>query len=117
MGLSFGTLFGALFAKKEMRILMVGLDAAGKTTILYKLKLGEIVTTIPTIGNLSVRHAALFRFNLFRPGAVGLRLTRPNRICGGGRTIGSHGLLQYQWREIYILKVVLCYAFFHFCLV
>lgn len=31
----------------------VGLDAAGKTTILYKLKLGEIVTTIPTIGNKS----------------------------------------------------------------
>jgi len=29
---------------------MVGLDAAGKTTVLYKLKLGEIVTTIPTIG-------------------------------------------------------------------
>merc|ERR1711975_197332 len=34
----------------DVRILMVGLDAAGKTTILYKLKLGEIVTTIPTIG-------------------------------------------------------------------
>ena len=29
---------------------MVGLDAAGKTTILYKLKLGTVVTTIPTIG-------------------------------------------------------------------
>ena len=42
-----------LFGKKEMRILMVGLDAAGKTTILYKLKLGEIVTTIPTIGENS----------------------------------------------------------------
>eukprot|EP00514_Thraustochytrium_sp_LLF1b_P003116 CAMPEP_0184507024 /NCGR_PEP_ID=MMETSP0198_2-20121128/27_1 /TAXON_ID=1112570 /ORGANISM="Thraustochytrium sp., Strain LLF1b" /LENGTH=174 /DNA_ID=CAMNT_0026896755 /DNA_START=93 /DNA_END=617 /DNA_ORIENTATION=+ len=39
-----------LFGKTEMRILMVGLDAAGKTTILYKLKLGEVVTTIPTIG-------------------------------------------------------------------
>ena len=39
-----------LKGKKEMRILMVGLDAAGKTTILYKLKLGEVVTTIPTIG-------------------------------------------------------------------
>lgn len=36
--------------KKELRILMVGLDAAGKTTILYKLKLGEVTTTIPTIG-------------------------------------------------------------------
>mmetsp|Transcript_7750 Transcript_7750/g.10801 ORF Transcript_7750/g.10801 Transcript_7750/m.10801 type:complete len:238 (-) Transcript_7750:2580-3293(-) len=36
--------------KKERRILIQGLDSAGKTTILYKLKLGEIVTTIPTIG-------------------------------------------------------------------
>lgn len=52
MGLSFAKLFSRLFAKKEMRILMVGLDAAGKTTILYKLKLGEIVTTIPTIGKV-----------------------------------------------------------------
>ncbi|XP_071478220.1 ADP-ribosylation factor 1-like [Diadema antillarum] len=48
-----GALFSAIkgmIGKKEVRILMVGLDAAGKTTILYKLKLGEIVTTIPTIG-------------------------------------------------------------------
>merc|ERR1712224_158798 len=34
----------------DMRILMVGLDAAGKTTVLYNLKLGEVVTTMPTIG-------------------------------------------------------------------
>merc|ERR1712144_100979 len=39
-----------MFSKQECRLLMVGLDAAGKTTILYKLKLGEVVTTIPTIG-------------------------------------------------------------------
>ena len=48
-----GGLFAKIFdnwGKKERRILMVGLDAAGKTTILYKLKLGEVVTTIPTIG-------------------------------------------------------------------
>merc|ERR1712125_131455 len=50
MGLTFAKLFERLLRRKEMRILMVGLDAAGKTTILYKLKLGEIVTTIPTIG-------------------------------------------------------------------
>ena len=50
MGLAFSKIFSRMFGKKEMRILMVGLDAAGKTTILYKLKLGEIVTTIPTIG-------------------------------------------------------------------
>jgi small GTP-binding protein len=46
-----GSIFAKLFHNvKDSRILMVGLDAAGKTTILYKLKLGEIVTTIPTIG-------------------------------------------------------------------
>uniref|UniRef100_A0A4W5LNI4 ADP-ribosylation factor n=1 Tax=Hucho hucho TaxID=62062 RepID=A0A4W5LNI4_9TELE len=35
---------------KENNLKKVGLDAAGKTTVLYKLKLGEVVTTIPTIG-------------------------------------------------------------------
>merc|ERR1711965_887028 len=49
-GLAFTKLWQRLLGKKDMRILMVGLDAAGKTTILYKLKLGEVVTTIPTIG-------------------------------------------------------------------
>jgi len=38
------------FLKKQVKIVMVGLDAAGKTTFLYKLKLGDTVTTIPTIG-------------------------------------------------------------------
>merc|ERR1712146_253479 len=50
MGLSFSQMWQRLIGKHDMRILMVGLDAAGKTTILYKLKLGEVVTTIPTIG-------------------------------------------------------------------
>lgn len=50
MGAALSRWVKTLFAKKKMRILMVGLDAAGKTTILYKLKLGEVVTTIPTIG-------------------------------------------------------------------
>ena len=55
MGGLFSSVFQKLIGKKEMRILMVGLDAAGKTTILYKLKLGEIVTTIPTIGEFLAR--------------------------------------------------------------
>ena len=50
MGSIFSRVFQHLIGHKEMRILMVGLDAAGKTTILYKLKLGEVVATIPTIG-------------------------------------------------------------------
>lgn len=67
-----GKLLSKIFGNKEMRILMlgnyhtnvskstqsdtfffltqIGLDSAGKTTILYKLKLGQSVTTIPTVG-------------------------------------------------------------------
>lgn len=42
--------FDNLFQKKNATILMVGLDAAGKTTILMKLKLNETKETVPTIG-------------------------------------------------------------------
>ena len=48
MGQLFSKLFGSI--KKESRILILGLDNAGKTTILYRLQLGEIVQTVPTIG-------------------------------------------------------------------
>ena len=47
---NFASVFKRLLSKKEVRILMLGLDGAGKTTILYKLKLGDNITTIPTIG-------------------------------------------------------------------
>ena len=50
MGQSIADMFDRIFGKKDVRILMVGLDATGKTTILYKLMLGEVVTAIPTIG-------------------------------------------------------------------
>jgi GTPase SAR1 family protein len=33
------------WSQQPTKIVMVGLDAAGKTTILYKLKLGEVITT------------------------------------------------------------------------
>lgn len=42
--------FRSFFGGKELRILILGLDGAGKTTILYRLQVGEVVTTIPTIG-------------------------------------------------------------------
>ncbi|CAF4257569.1 unnamed protein product [Adineta steineri] len=53
MGILISRLYDALAAFSNgtpSRILMLGLDAAGKTTILYKVKLNETVQTIPTIG-------------------------------------------------------------------
>ena len=45
-------MFESLFGSKEVRILILGLDNAGKTTILYRLQneSDEAVQTIPTIG-------------------------------------------------------------------
>ena len=50
MGFAFSKLIKELNSKKFFRILMVGLDGAGKTTIITKLKTEEEVKTIPTVG-------------------------------------------------------------------
>ena len=52
MGIVMSRLFESLFGSKEVRILILGLDNAGKTTILYRLQneSDEAVQTIPTIG-------------------------------------------------------------------
>lgn len=38
------------FSDMKAKILMLGLDGAGKTTVLYQMKLHESTTTVPTIG-------------------------------------------------------------------
>ncbi|XP_055340142.1 uncharacterized protein LOC129589407 [Paramacrobiotus metropolitanus] len=50
MGMLFSRVWNSLFRMDPVSILMVGLDNAGKTTVLFKLRLGEVVCTIPTIG-------------------------------------------------------------------
>ncbi len=40
----------SFYSTQDAKILMLGLDGAGKTTALYKLKLNETVSTVPTIG-------------------------------------------------------------------
>jgi ADP-ribosylation factor-like protein 1 len=47
--------FGTLPTEKEKRVLVLGLDNAGKTSILYRLQLGTPIATCPTVGfNLEV---------------------------------------------------------------
>jgi len=50
MGVLVSKLVATVLGNKEVRVLILGLDNAGKTTILYKLQMGEVVTTVPTIG-------------------------------------------------------------------
>ena len=50
MGSAFAKFYSVFKNAQEARICMIGLDGAGKTTVLYKLRLNDVVTTIPTIG-------------------------------------------------------------------
>ena len=50
MGNVFSNLVGSLSSSRRAKVLMLGLDGAGKSTVLYKLKLNETVNTIPTLG-------------------------------------------------------------------
>ena len=74
--------FFSIFSKREARICMIGLDAAGKTTVLYKLKLNEVATTIPTIG-----------FNVEKVEYKNLKMTIWD--------IGGQDILRPLWRHYY----------------
>jgi len=53
MGFIFSKLFKGLLGDQQMRIIIIGLDNAGKTTILCKLALGQV--------NISCRSPAPWR--------------------------------------------------------
>jgi len=50
MGVTFSNTFKKLFGKKEMNLIMIGFPNAGKTTTLFRLKLGQVNSSVPTIG-------------------------------------------------------------------
>jgi GTPase SAR1 family protein len=66
-----------MFPAKEYKIVVVGLDNAGKTTTLYKLHLGEAVTAAPTIGS-EVSAPALLPPFLFPNIDARIRVYRPD---------------------------------------
>ena len=50
MGFFISKIVGYLIPQKTTRILLLGLNGAGKTTVLNKLKFNENFKTFPTIG-------------------------------------------------------------------
>lgn len=136
MGLTISSVLTKLFGKKQMRILMgvyalrilswrrpvfnqlnlvfsVGLDAAGKTTILYKLKLGEIVTTIPTIGEfcdenspprvwrLSHAHKWNALFSLSNSTGFNVETVEYKNICFTVWDVGGQDKIRPLWRHYF----------------
>ena len=97
--------------------LLVGLDAAGKTTILYKLKLGEIVTTIPTIGKsknfaiqnkIKISSKLLFLINFLNNLKLKFFLTGFNvetveykNICFTVWDVGGQDKIRPLWRHYF----------------
>lgn len=67
MGIFISKIFSSIIkSNKNCRILMLGLDAAGKTTILYKLRLGEVISSVPTIGfNVETVHYKNLSFQVW----------------------------------------------------
>lgn len=70
MGQTISNLFANFWrGKQELRVVMLGLDGAGKTTVLFKLKLGEVTSTIPTIGfNVETLEYKNIRFTVWDVG-------------------------------------------------
>jgi hypothetical protein len=75
MGLTISTRVTRLFGAKENCILILGLDAAGKMTILYKLKLGEMILPAPP----PRLEATLKRSSIL----VSIVIARPCEVRGG----------------------------------
>ncbi len=99
----------------NVRILMMGLDAAGKTTILYKLKLGNIVTTIPTIGKFQKHcgrkspHPYAHQVLMWRQWIIktsvllyGMLVDVIRAECCGGTTCTARKLLFSLWTQMIV---------------
>ena len=68
-----------MLGSKEVRILLLGLDNAGKTTLLYKLKLNQCVNTLPTVG-FNVEDVQ-YRNIKFRMWDVGGQVSLLSQVC------------------------------------
>ena len=98
MGILFSRVMEKLFGNIQSRISMVGLDAAGKTTILYKLKLGENVSTIPTIG-FNVEEIVFQNLNMTVWDIGGQKVIRYNIYL----------YLYSGWLRLFIIHVIMPY--------
>ena len=51
MGIAISSLWNSLFGQEELKICILGLDNAGKTTLTYQMTMGQAISTAPTVGS------------------------------------------------------------------
>ncbi|XP_041367415.1 ADP-ribosylation factor 6-like [Gigantopelta aegis] len=86
-----GKLLSKMFGNKEMRIVMLGLDAAGKTTVLNKMKFRHHMNEIPTVGyNVETIKYKNVKFNVW--------------------DVGGQEKLRPLWRHYYIGSLALIFV-------
>ena len=68
---------------------MLGLDAAGKTTLLYKLKLGETALTVPTV---CFNVEEVFSFHFLHYGSLAIHVW----------DVGGHDRIRKLWRHYFM---------------
>lgn len=84
-GGSGGILDALHLTQGTLHIVMLGLDSAGKSTALYRLKFDQYLNTVPTIG-----------FNCEKvKGCTGRA-----KVSRGGRLVAAHGALATKHKEI-----------------
>ncbi|RXH70881.1 hypothetical protein DVH24_015503 [Malus domestica] len=101
MGILFTKMFSSLFGNKEARILVLGLDNAGKTTILYRLQMGEVVSTIPTYRVLRIGNQIILLNQLFYlDAAIGFNVetVQYNNIKFQVWDLGGQTSIRPYWR-------------------
>ncbi|KAK8698899.1 hypothetical protein V6N13_115004 [Hibiscus sabdariffa] len=81
----------------RLRTLMVGLDGSGKTTILYKLKLGDLLKTKPTIGRIPSSLHARFSLNCFNVESIQYK-----NICFDVWDIGGESKIRPLWKHYFL---------------
>lgn len=104
MGMLISRVFSRLSGVKDARMLILGLDAAGKSTMLYRLALGETVMSVPTVGfNVETVEYKGVRMTMFDVGGAWRRRAASALASLTDNAVATAGQerLRRLWRHYY----------------
>lgn len=77
MGAALPKFISRLLGWRSLKVIVLGLHSAGKTTILYKLKLNRVISTVPTVGfnveTIDIQRTSFVVWDLGRPNCLKMK--------------------------------------------